>query len=258
MHIACSSLCFARVNLDKATQAMLELDFSKYDLHLFEESLHVKPSEILKDPGRVAERLQSFNGIFPAALSLHLPDTSPSEGEALFRATCKLARLLIIPLLTLTRYPGMAGSETPLADQVKVLRPYDQIAQAEGIQLCLPTWMHTPAETVASAKKLVESLPRLGLTLDPSHLMVGPNKNEPFDQLVPLSRHIYLRDTGPGPNQFQVQVGKGQMDYSRIITPLERLRFKGLLTIDIRQIPDGPFPVEPEIRKLKFLLESML
>lgn len=258
MHLACSSLCFGRVDLEKATKTMLELDFSKYDLHLFEESLHVKPSEILKDPARVAERLHSFNGIFPAAFSLSIPDTTPAEAESIFRATCKLARLLIIPLLTLTKYPGIAGGNSPFADQIKLLKPFEQIAQAEGVQLCIPTWANTPAETVAGALKVVETMPRLGLTLDPSYLMIGPNKNEPFDSLVPLAKHIYLRDTGTGPNQFQVPVGKGQVDYARILTPLERLRFKGLLTIDIRQIPDGPFPVEPEIRKLKFLLESML
>ncbi len=258
MHIACSSLCFARLDLEKATKSMLELDFSKYDLHLFEESLHVKPSEIVKDPGRVAERLLAFNGVTPAAFSLGIPFGTKEEAETTFRATCKLARLLIIPMLTLTEYPGMAGVSCPVADQIKLLRPFEQIAQAEGVQLCIPTWANTPAETVAGTQKVLEALPRLGITLDPSYLMVGPNKNEPFDSLVALAKHIYLRDTGIGPNQFQVPVGKGQIDYARILTPLERLRFKGLLTIDIRQIPDGPFPVEPEIRKLKFLLESML
>ena len=30
------------------------------------------------------------------------------------------------------------------------------------------------------------------------------------------------------------------------------------LTVDIRDIPDCPFPMEPEVRKLKYLLESLV
>jgi hypothetical protein len=54
-----------------------------------------------------------------------------------------------------------------------------------------------------------------------------------------------------------VRVGQGQVDYGRIVNLLERQHYDRLLTVDIRDIPDAPFAMEPEVRKLKYLLESL-
>ena len=43
-----------------------------------------------------------------------------------------------------------------------------------------------------------------------------------------------------------------------IITHLDRCRYDRALTVDVRDVPDNPFPVEPEVRKLKYLLESLV
>jgi sugar phosphate isomerase/epimerase len=67
-----------------------------------------------------------------------------------------------------------------------------------------------------------------------------------------------LRDTGRGLNQFQVRVGQGEIEYGRIIAQLTRLRYDRCLTVDIRDIPDAAFAMEPEVRKLKYLLESLI
>ena len=43
-----------------------------------------------------------------------------------------------------------------------------------------------------------------------------------------------------------------------IISQLERARYDRLLTVAIYDLPDGPFAMETEVRKLKFLLESLV
>jgi sugar phosphate isomerase/epimerase len=76
--------------------------------------------------------------------------------------------------------------------------------------------------------------------------------------VFPYVRHVHLRDTGRGPNQFQVRVGQGEIEYGRIIAQLCRQHYDRCLTVDIRDIPDAPFAMEPEVRKLKYLLESLV
>ena len=66
------------------------------------------------------------------------------------------------------------------------------------------------------------------------------------------------QDSGRTPDQFQVLVGQGEIEYGRIITQLERFRYDRSMTVDVWDVPDGAFPVEPEVRKLKYLLESLV
>jgi len=100
-------------------------------------------------------------------------------------------------------------------------------------------------------------VPGLGLTLDPSHYLVGSHPAKDYDDLFPHVRHVRLRDTAP-PDRLQVRVGQGQMEYGRIISQLSRERYGRALSVDIRDTPVPDYPMEPEVRKLKFLLESMV
>jgi sugar phosphate isomerase/epimerase len=100
-------------------------------------------------------------------------------------------------------------------------------------------------------------VPGLGLTLDPSHYLVGTSSAKDYDDLFPHVRHVRLRDTAP-PDRLQVRVGQGQVEYGRIISQLSRERYERALSVDIRDTPAPEYPMEPEVRKLKFLLESMV
>ena len=44
----------------------------------------------------------------------------------------------------------------------------------------------------------------------------------------------------------------------RYLRRLARYRYGRALSVDIRDIPDAPFAMEPEVRKLKYLLESLV
>jgi sugar phosphate isomerase/epimerase len=120
------------------------------------------------------------------------------------------------------------------------------------------THVGTLAEDPDVAVTLCQRVPGLGLALDPSHYLAGPNQGKCYDQVFPYVRHVKLRDTGRGPNQFQVRVGQGEVEYGRIVSQLARHHYERGLTVDVRDLPDPPFPMEPEVRKLKYLLESLV
>ena len=89
-----------------------------------------------------------------------------------------------------------------------------------------------------SAVALCEKVPGLGLTLDPSHYTAGPHQGKNYDKVFPHVRHVHLRDTGKGPNQFQVRVGQGEIEYGRIVSQLARQRYQAGVT-DILTVLDS-------------------
>ncbi len=67
-----------------------------------------------------------------------------------------------------------------------------------------------------------------------------------------------LRDSGHDVAKFQVRVGQGEIEYGKIVNQLTRCRYNRSLSVDIRDRPDATFPMQPEVRKLKYLLESLI
>jgi sugar phosphate isomerase/epimerase len=55
-----------------------------------------------------------------------------------------------------------------------------------------------------------------------------------------------------------VRVGQGQVEYGRIVSQLARARYERALSVDIHDQPEPEYAMEPEVRKLKYLLESMV
>jgi sugar phosphate isomerase/epimerase len=246
-------LCFGRCGLEDALRIIGELRFSKFDLAIHEHGRQLKPSEVTADVHAAAARLRYSPGLSPVAFSVEIEAGEEEYGKQL-HAICRLARISAVPLLTLKP----ASVETPLDQEVRRLSRLQRIADGEGILLTVSTLIGTHTQTPESAVELCERVRGLGLTLDPSHYTAGPHQGKSYDVVFPHVRHVHLRDTGRAPNQFQVRVGQGEVEYGRIVSQLTRYRYSRALSVDIRDIPDAPFAMEPEVRKLKYLLESLV
>lgn len=254
MFVACSTLCFARRPLEEALRRIGELHFSKFEVAIHESGCQLKPSEVAADVQAAAARLRFGPGLMPSAFSVEIEAPDEGEWHRQFSAVCRLARISAVPLVTVRP----AALDVPLDAEAKRLGKLIRLADAEGILVSAATIVGTHTQTPESAIALCEKVPGLGLTLDPSHYTAGPHQGKNYDNVFPHVRHVHLRDTGRGPNQFQVRVGQGEVEYGRIISQLSRFRYERSLTIDVRDVPDLPFPMEPEVRKLKYLLESLV
>ena len=254
MFVACSTLCFARHPLDAALKTIAELEFSKFEVAVHEQGPHLRPSEVAADVAHAAARLRYGPGLMPAAFSVEIRAAGDADYLKQFKAVCRLARLSTVPLLTI----AAARSGTALDAEVQRLTKLMAHADKEGVLLALDTRNGTLTEDPDAAVELCRRVPGLGLTLDPSHYVSGPNQGAGWDVVYPFVRHVHLRDSGRGPNQFQVRIGQGEIEYGRIVSMLARHHYDRVLTVDIRDIPDAPFAMEPEVRKLKYLLESLV
>jgi sugar phosphate isomerase/epimerase len=254
VYVACSTLCFARQPLDRVLRTIGELEFSKLDVALHEHGPHLRPSEVADDVGLAAQRIRIGPSLTPAAFSVEIEAADPSEYERQLRAICRLARMSTVSIITIPA----AAPGTGLDAEARRLTPLGRLAEEEGIVLTVPTRIGTLTEDPDTAVELCQRVPNLGLTLDPSHYIAGPNLGKSFDKVYPYVRHVHLRDTGKGPDQFQVRVGQGEVEYGRIVAHLARYGYDRLLTVAIHDIADAPYAMDAEVRKLKFLLESLI
>jgi sugar phosphate isomerase/epimerase len=252
--VACSTLCFGKHPLDEALRTITELRFGKVDLAIHEDGRHLKPSEVAANVAHAAHVLKGICAPSLAAFHLHILTADPDEAMHQLQAVLRLARLASVPVVCMSAPP----SGTDLERAITLLNEQVRLADGEGVILTVETRIGTLTELPETAIELCHEVPGLALTLDPSHFLVGPARGQSFDHIYRYVRHVRLRDTGAGPHEFQVRVGQGQVDYGRIVNQLERQRYDRVLTVDIRDIPDAPYAMEPEVRKLKYLLESLV
>ncbi|GIW79800.1 MAG: hypothetical protein KatS3mg105_1607 [Gemmatales bacterium] len=254
MFVACSTLCFARRSLEQALATIVDLEFSKVDVAIHEKGPHLKPSEVVKDVSRWANLLRHSPSLSPSAFGVEIETENRNDFHQQFLAICRLARLCSVAVLSIPASPSGFGMDA----EVRRLKELVQMAKGEGVVLSVETRIGTITELPDAAVELCERVPGLSLTLDPSHYLVGPNQGKNYDRVFPYVYHVHLRDSGRGPGQFQVRVGQGEIEYGRIINQLARHQYSRLLTVQILDIPDAPYDMEHEVRKLKFLLESLV
>ena len=254
MIVSCSTLCFARHSLDKVFDFLAELDFSRFEVVIHDHSLHLTPSAACGDPQKVSSFLKQRPGILPASLFYREARKDLERELDEIKGLALLARHCQVPLITVLPSPHPEIS----AREVDRLSQLVSAASKEGIELSVSTqggtWACVP-DSLAIACKAIKGL---SVTMDPTHFPILEMSAESLDLVLPRIAHVHLRDSGKGPLQFQTKVGKGQVEHGRILNLLERADYQRLLSIDIHDIPDSPFPVFPEVRKMKFLLESLL
>jgi sugar phosphate isomerase/epimerase len=255
MYVACSTLCFNRYPLDQALRTISELRFGKADVALHEDGPHLKPSEVAADVPRAAQLLRGAGFSFCVGALHTLIQATGAEHDRQLRACCRLGRLMAAAVVTIPAAP----LKTPLAAEVARLTGLVNIARSEGVLLTVETHSQTLTADPAVAVQLCQRVPGLGLTLDPSHYVIAKHHADNFDEVYPYVRHVRLRDTSAKPGAFQVKIGQGQIEYGQIVAHLSRCKYDRLLSVDIRaDVGPNQTLMEPEVRKLKFLLESLV
>ena len=254
VYVACSTLCFARFPLEKALRTIAELEFSKVDVAIHERGPHIKPSEVVKDITLAGQRIRIGPMLTPAAFNVEIEAAGLEDYKLQLKAICQLARQATVSVITIPAASSGCGVDAEVQRLTELVR----MTNFEGIVLTVETRLGTLTENPDTAVELCKKVPGLGLTLDPSHFVAGANPDKSYDHVFPFVRHVHLRDTGRGQEHFQVRVGQGEIEYGRIIAQLARCGYDRLLTVEICDIPDAPFAMDTEVRKLKYLLESLV
>jgi sugar phosphate isomerase/epimerase len=254
--VACSTVCFAREPLEAALRLIAELEFDKFELALVEDGQHLRPSEAGDNPDAALQRLRRGPSLIPSSIYLDFGavDWTDPLTRRRFEGLCRFAKALSVAVLTIPAAP--AGS--PIPDEVKRLTTLLATAMREGLVLALLTDSQSLTADPQVAVELCQAVPGLGLTLDPSHFLQGPQPNVDYDAVFPFVQNVHLRDTGLAPGEFQIRVGQGQIEYARIVNMLQRYGYNRALTVAIIDRLENNFDREVEVRKLKLLLETLI
>jgi sugar phosphate isomerase/epimerase len=245
--VSASTHCFADQAFDEACRQVVELEFDKVEIWLDEKSRHLRPSEVAADPEQFYARYRETTRLTPVGFCLqHDVPIATLAGIA------KAAKMLRVTQITLPASP----LGTPFNTEVDRLREFVRLTSEDGIRLSIKTETGQLTEDPHTAVELCQAVRGLGITLDPSYYMCGPNADRSYDQVFPYVYHTHLRDSTA--QSLQVQVGLGELDYTRLINQLRRRQYNRALSVEILPTPENAAERPLELRKLRMLLDTLL
>lgn len=247
MFVAASSRCFPDKSFAEACQLITDLEYDKVEIWMTEKGNHLKPSSAAQDPDHFVAQYREMTRLTPVALYLE-EDVDPTVISGLSR----VAKLLRITQITVPASP----LGTPFNSEIDRLKEFLRRVSPDGVRLSIKTQTGTLTEDPNTAVELCQAVKGLGLTLDPSYYTCGPHASSSYDRVFPYVYHLHLRDSTP--KALQVQVGLGEIDYSRLIHMLRRNNYQRALSVDLIYSPEEEAGRALEMRKLRMLLETLL
>ncbi len=249
MFVAASSECFPELSLDSVLQRLVDLEYSNVEVALHERGGHIKPSAILDDLDSVVGACRDTYRLTICSYSVEIEAEGDQYYEQ-FAACCRLAKATKVVSLT----APAAELGTPFNAEIERLQKLVSIASREGVLVSIKTETGKITQDPDTAVVLCDNVKGLGLTLDPSHYIYGPHAGGNYDQLMKYVYNVHLRDTNK--DKLQVRVGQGEVEYSRLITQLEKVKYHRALVVHITEMEGADHLAE--MRKMRLLLESML
>jgi sugar phosphate isomerase/epimerase len=246
--VAASTDCFPGVPLDEALSRLVDLEFTSVEIGIHSEGAGMKPAEVMADLEHAINQCRNTQRLTPVAYSVD-PDPGDQYFEQ-FKACCKLAKATKVVAITIRS--GELG--TPFNAEIERLQEMVRIASDDGIVLGILTQEGCISQDPDTAVVLCQQVKGLGITLDPSPFVCGPLKNGNYANVFKHVVNVHLRDTSK--DKFQVRIGQGEIEYSRLITQLEMVKYNRALCVHITPMADVDHV--GEMRKMRLLLESHL
>ncbi len=247
VHVSATSRCLGDLDFLEACGLLADYGYTRIELWFDEESDHLKPSVVAADPEAFVTRYRAASRLTPVAFCFEQAVEPPT-----FLEIARLAKLMRVAQITIPSAP----LGTPFNAEIERLQDLLAITSVDGIQLSIRTRIGHLTEDAHTAVELCQAVKGLGLSLDPSCYICGPHKDVAYDQVYPYVYHVFLRDTTP--EAIQVQVGLGEVDYSRLISQLRRENYDRLLSVDFFPELFNDLDRRLELRTLRMLLESLL
>ena len=249
MFVAASTECFTDLSPSDALQTLVDLEYTAVELALHEDGGWLKPSLVHADLNRAIDICLDTRRMDVIALSVGI-EAEGDDYYAQFESCCKLAKA--IKVVTMVVPSSELG--TPFNAEIERLQELVRIAALEGARVGVKTQVGCMTEDPDTAVVLCDNVRGLGLTLDPSHLLVGPQQSSDCEKLADYVFHTHLRDSSK--SELQVRVGQGEIEYGRLIGQLVKANYDRALSVHM--VPLDGHDHRAELRKMRLLLDSLL
>lgn len=239
MNVAGSSLLYSRLDLETACERLAALGFEQIDLGVLEGWAHISPAAFVgevEETAKWVEEAVQAAGLEVVAFNVSLDADEEAERRSRIRAVANLASELDVGVITLPAGPVNGN----LDDDFRRFRTLVDSADGHDVALTVETHWNTHTEDPDIARRYPESVPGLGLTLDPGHFAVGPYWPVDYDQLLPAVEHVHARQSGDAWERVQRPVADGRVDFDALVSSLRETGYDGAVTVEyIDVIEDG-------------------
>jgi sugar phosphate isomerase/epimerase len=250
MYVSASTACLPECSFNQAIDAFLDLEFSSVEIALHDDNPNqLTPASVADDVEQAIRICRDSHRMDIANYDVRI-GVEGDEHYGRFIKVCELAKATKVVTLSVPSAP----LGTPFNQEVEHLQRLVDIAADHGARVAMRSQVGCLTEDPDTVRVLCDNVGGLGLTLDPSHYLVGPYRSKPLDKLMKYVYHVHLRDSKK--NQLQVRVGQGEIEYGRLVSQLGKAGYKQALSVDMR--PMESLDMRHELRKLRLLLESLL
>lgn len=249
MYIAVSTDCFPEIPMPDVVETFIDLEFTTIEIALRENGGILSPSRIEDEMEQVIRVVRDSHRLDLCSFDVFIEATG-EQYYAQFSSICALAKATKVVTLTVPS----AELGTPFNEEVERLQELVRIAESQGVRVAMKSQIGRLSEDPDTVKVLCDNVRGLGLTLDPSHYYCGPYRNKNTEKIMQYVFHVHLRDSKK--DQLQVRVGQGEIEYGKLISSLQRVKYDHALSIQI--LPMADVDQRQELRKLRLLLDSLL
>ncbi|MCA9178550.1 MAG: sugar phosphate isomerase/epimerase [Planctomycetales bacterium] len=248
MLVAASTECYPGESLQTAVDRLVDLEYTNIEIAIGDNA-QITPAEVMGDFDETVNRCLSTRRLNVVAYAVDLP-IDGQEYYDQFHAICRLAKATKVVTLIVPS----AELGTPFNEEVERLRKLVSIADLEGARVAMRSQVGCLTEDPDTITVLCDNAKGLGLCFDPSHYICRPERPRNVDKLMKYVYHVHLRDTSK--DELQVRIGKGEVDYGRLVGLLEKVKYSRALSVHLQPMPDVDHMAE--MRKMRLLLESLL
>ena len=195
----------------------------------------------------------------PSTIGLVPPKTRPARIDALKQVSDFAHQLGITQVQTHCGFIPEDPADPLYPQTVEAIRTVAKHCQANGQYFLMETGQETP--TTMSRMIRDVAMPNLAVGLDTANLILYGKANpvDAIELLGPYVQGIHAKDglwpTNPRELGQEVPIGKGRVDFPRIIARLKEMYYRGAVTIE-REI-SGAQQVE-DVRASKAYLEKLI
>jgi sugar phosphate isomerase/epimerase len=247
LKLAIADFSFPKLEWEQSLRLGRDLGIGAVDIGLFVGRSHLRPEDLVADLPRAAARmtttvkslgLEVADMFGQAALSaeekaVNSPQSSERQHAAEFfwrmlelTARCNARHLTILP--------GVHFQTEQHEDSLK--RSFEELswrvetAQQMGIVLAVEPHIGSVAPTPALARRLVENVPGLTLTLDYSHFTLQGMPDDEVEPLLAFASHFHVRGACKG--KLQARFQENTIDFARVLHTMQRIGYGGYLGLE--------------------------
>jgi sugar phosphate isomerase/epimerase len=245
MRFATGDYSFPLLSWEKSLRLASDLGMAGIDISLFQDRSQLKPEEVLANPsvaGAKARAAVEINGMAIADVfgipGKDFVELCPNHPEATVRRDSReyFRRLVDFAASSgaahITSLPGVVFEEFPgsFARCIEELSWRLEVAQRAGLEFAVEAHIGSIVADPKHAKRLVESVSGLTLTLDLGHFIAQGYQQADANELIEHASHVHARCAAPG--RLQAPLKSNVIDFPDLVKRLAARDYSGWYAIE--------------------------